>query len=74
MRRRLSLLSLAAIAGASLAVAVAASASAAPHFDGSFKVPKFETNSKIVEGPDHNIWMAVQGEEGEDVARITPAG
>jgi virginiamycin B lyase len=46
---------------------------AAPVFDGHFEVGRFGTNSKIVEGPDQNMWLAVE-DGGKDVARITPSG
>jgi streptogramin lyase len=52
------------------------SAAAAPKVDGApFPVPVkgIEANSKIVEGQDGSIWVAV-GNEANDVARITPAG
>jgi streptogramin lyase len=61
---------------APLALAFPASAAAAPKVDGApFPVPVkgIEANSKIVEGQDGSIWVAV-GNEANDVARITPAG
>lgn len=54
-------------------LALAAGASAAPHFDGQFKVGRFSDNAKIVEGPDHNMWMTIE-DGGNAVARITPDG
>lgn len=57
----------------SLACFAAAPALAAPAVTGTFPVPGIQTNSKIVAGPDGNMWATVQ--EGEnDVARITPSG
>src|SRR6476619_596085 len=50
-----------------------AAAVAAPHFDGHFDVGRFSNNAKIVEGPDHNMWLTLE-DGGNDVARITPAG
>lgn len=51
-------------------------AAATPKFDREFPVPGIETNDKIVEGQDGNVWVAVSGEKAgsNDVARITPAG
>jgi hypothetical protein len=54
-------------------LAVATGAAAAPHFDGQFKVGRFSDNAKIVEGPDHNMWMTIE-DGGDAVARITPDG
>lgn len=55
---------------------VPAAAAAAPKFDEEFPVPGIETNDKIVEGQDGDVWVAVSGEKAgsNDVARITPAG
>ncbi len=50
-----------------------APAVAAPTASGEFDVPGLESNSKLVEGPDGNIWVATGG-GGKDVAKITPAG
>lgn len=52
---------------------LAAPAVAAPVIDGEFTVPEIDTNDKIIEGPDGNIWVALS-EAGKDVAKITPAG
>jgi streptogramin lyase len=53
---------------------VPASAPAAPAFDGEFAVPGLtETNNKIVEGSDGNMWVTVNS-GANDVARITPSG
>jgi virginiamycin B lyase len=50
------------------------SAAAAPHIDGEFPIPaEVGTNNKIVQGPDGNMWLTVNG-GGKDVAKITPAG
>lgn len=55
-------------------LALAAPALGAPHFDGSFKVSATGANNlKLVEGPDGNVWMTLEG-SAKDVARITPAG
>jgi streptogramin lyase len=52
----------------------AATASAAPVVDGHFPLASpVDTNSKIVAGPDGNMWLAVHG-ANNDVARVTPAG
>ncbi len=53
--------------------ALVSGASAAPHMDGHFAVGKFSDNAKIVEGPDHNMWLTVE-DGGNAVARITPDG
>ena len=57
-----------------LAMIFAASAAAAPAVDGIFPVKGIDTNSKIVAGPDGNMWAAVPGAAPDDVARITPSG
>jgi hypothetical protein len=64
-----------AVAAASvvLLLTMASGALAAPHFDGHFDVGRFSNNAKIVEGPDHNMWLTLE-DGGNDVARITPAG
>ena len=69
MKRLVPALLLAAVACCALAVP----ALAAPSVTGTFPVPGIETNSKIVAGPDGNMWATVQSGEN-DVARITPAG
>lgn len=57
-----------------LAMIFAASAAAAPAVNGIFPVKGIDTNSKIVAGPDGNMWAAVPGAAPDDVARITPSG
>ena len=59
-----------------IALAAAASASAAPSVTGIFPLKgETDTNSKIIEGPDGNIWLPDFNETEEaDVARVTPAG
>ena len=54
-------------------LSLGAQAIAAPQFDGSFDVGRFSDNAKIVEGPDHNMWMPLE-DGGNDVARIAPDG
>lgn len=56
-----------------LALALAASAAAAPALNGSFPVKGVDTNSKIVAGPDGNMWVTITGATN-NVAKITPAG
>ncbi len=51
----------------------ATSALAAPTIDGEFPVPEIDSNDKIVQGPDGNMWLAVT-EAGKDVVKITPTG
>jgi sugar lactone lactonase YvrE len=55
---------------------VASSASAAPSISGRFPLEsETNTNSKIVEGPDGNIWLpARNGVTETDIARVTPEG
>lgn len=64
-----------ALAAALAALLVSAgSALAAPHFDGSFKVSATGANNlKMVEGPDGNVWMTLEGST-KDVAKISPSG
>jgi streptogramin lyase len=52
-------------------LALCGSASAAPAVDGQFPVPTFNTNSKLVAGPDGNIWLDITEDEF-DVAKINP--
>jgi streptogramin lyase len=52
---------------------LAAPAVAAPAVSGEFDVPGLGSNNKLVQGPDGNIWMTLDG-NNRDVARITPAG
>jgi streptogramin lyase len=54
-------------------LAAAAGAAAAPAINGIFPVKGIDTNSKIVAGPDGNMWVTLVG-PADDVARITPAG
>jgi streptogramin lyase len=59
-----------------LALAAASAASAAPAVSGHFPLEaETDTNSKIVEGPDGNIWLpAHNGVTETDIARVTPEG
>lgn len=53
---------------------LSAPATATPTVDGVFDVPgEFDTNDKIVAGPDGNMWLTLSSAT-QDVARITPAG
>ncbi len=52
---------------------VAAPAAAAPAVSGEFELKTGIDNSKLVAGPDGNIWVTLQG-PAEDVASVTPAG
>jgi streptogramin lyase len=52
---------------------IATPAGAAPAVSGEFDVPGLGSNNKLVQGPDGNIWVTLDG-IGRDVARITPAG
>ncbi len=56
-----------------LVLACAASAAAAPAVNGIFEVKGIDINSKIVAGPDGNMWVTVNSGEN-DVARIGPSG
>jgi streptogramin lyase len=56
-----------------LLLCIPAAASASPALSGEFPVPGLSTNDKLIEGPDGNIWAAVENGT-ENVARITPAG
>jgi virginiamycin B lyase len=57
-----------------LALALAAApAAAVPTITGEFTTPNIDTNNKIIEGPDGNIWLTLS-EAGKDVAKVTPAG
>jgi streptogramin lyase len=54
-------------------IVLAAPASAAPKVDGEFAIPGgVASDNDIVEGPDGNMWVTTQN--GNKVARITPAG
>ena len=64
---------LAIAVSAAVWLVIASPASAVPVVDGHFKTAPFDTNSKIVAGPDGNMWLAING-GGKDVAKITPAG
>ena len=50
-----------------------APAVAAPTVSGEFDVPGLGSNNKLVQGPDGNIWLTLDG-NNRDVAKITPAG
>jgi streptogramin lyase len=64
------LLALAAVCAAALAFA--APALAAPAISGIFPLgSEIETNNKITEGPDGNVWFTLAGKK---VGRITPQG
>lgn len=57
-----------------LTLAVCATpAAAVPVVDGEFDVPGLGSNNKLVQGPDGNMWVTLDG-AARDVARITPAG
>src|SRR4051794_30203014 len=71
--RILKSLPLAALCPLLATAAFAAPASALPAYDGHFKAGRFNTNSKIVQGPDGNMWLAIE-DGGKDVARIAPDG
>ncbi len=72
--RRLAPKPLAAAAIVAVLALTASPAIAAPHFDGSFKVSATGANNlKIVNGPDGNVWMTLEG-SAKDVAKISPAG
>jgi hypothetical protein len=62
--------------GLALPAIASSSAVAAPVVDGHFPLEaETDTNSKIVEGPDGNIWLpAHNGVTETDVARVTPDG
>lgn len=55
------------------ALALSAPAAAAPAVSGEFPVPGLGSNNKLIQGPDGNIWVTLDG-AGRDVARITPSG
>ena len=59
-----------------LLLLVASPVSAAPSISGRFPLEsETNTNSKIVEGPDGNIWLpAHNGVTETDIARVTPEG
>jgi streptogramin lyase len=61
---------------AAIAAVLAAQASAAPKVDGEFSIQNgVATDNDIVEGPDGNMWVTLEGTQGTNgVARITPAG
>ncbi len=61
---------------AATAAVLAPQASAAPAVDGEFAIPNgVGTDNDIVEGPDGNMWVTLEGTAGTNgVARITPAG
>lgn len=58
-----------------VAACLAAPASAAPAVDGEFAVPSgVSTDNDIVQGPDGNMWVTLEGIVDNGVARITPSG
>ncbi|HEX5608815.1 MAG TPA: hypothetical protein VFX45_01845 [Solirubrobacterales bacterium] len=57
-----------------LALGAAVPALAAPAVTGEFDVPGLGNNNKLVQGPDNNIWVTLNGGNGKDVAKITPEG
>jgi streptogramin lyase len=67
---------LAVVALVAAALVFAASASAAPKVAGEFTIPSgVGSNNDIVQGPDGNMWVTLEGNVGDDgIARITPAG
>lgn len=70
MLRRVTAPALAALASLLL---LAAPAAAAPAVSGEFSVPGLGSNNKLVQGPDGNIWVTLDG-NNRDVAKITAAG
>ena len=60
-------------AAVSALLLLAGPAAAEPAVTGSFTVPDFGSNNKIVAGPDGNMWLTV-ADGGKDVARISPDG
>ncbi len=61
------------LAALAVALTLAAQASAAPAVDGEFPIAGgVGTDNDIIEGPDGNMWVTLQNDNG--VARITPAG
>lgn len=52
---------------------LAAPAAAAPAVSGEFDVPGLGSNNKLVQGPDGNMWVTLDG-NARDVAQITPDG
>ncbi|HEX6665707.1 MAG TPA: hypothetical protein VF081_03845 [Solirubrobacterales bacterium] len=56
-----------------VACAAAPAVLAAPHLDGTFAVPGLDGNSKLVQGPDGNIWATLPASEST-VAKIEPNG
>jgi streptogramin lyase len=63
------------VAAIAALAASAAPALAAPHVDGVFKVSATGANNlKMVEGPDGNVWMTLEGSLTNDVAKLSPAG
>lgn len=67
------ILSRALVLGLTTLALGASSALAAPAVSGEFDVPGLGSNNKLVQGPDGNMWVTLNG-IGKDVARITPAG
>lgn len=52
--------------------ALAAPAAAAPVVSGEFDLPNLGSNNKLVQGPDGNMWVTLNGTK--DVAKVTPEG
>jgi virginiamycin B lyase len=56
------------------ALAMSSAAAAAPFLDGTFPLnAEIGTNSKIVDGPDGNVWLTIE-DLTNDVAKVTPSG
>jgi hypothetical protein len=64
------------VAASVAALTLAAPAFGAPKVDGIFPLKsEIDTNNKIIEGPDGNVWFTLNDSTTEkDVGRITPAG
>jgi streptogramin lyase len=73
MLAALARVALGCLAAVAVCVALAAPAAAAPKVDGEFAIPGgVGTDNFIAQGPDGNMWVTTQN--GNKVARITPAG
>jgi streptogramin lyase len=55
------------------AAVMATPAWAVPAVSGEFPVSSVDSNNKLTQGPDGNMWVTLN-EAGKDVARMTPAG
>ncbi len=64
----------AVVLACALALVFVSSAAAVPTVDGVFPVKGIDGNSKIVAGPDGNLWLTLANLAGNNVARISPAG